>query len=139
MASDVAKVLVVDDDQLLREFYARVFANMGYEAVCAGDGDEAIMLLRESREPFALIIMDLLMPVKTGWETMAFIRGRQEWRNVPIVAITGLAVSSEEMARMRQYCDDIILKGEFGMSRLSETVERLIGRPGPEPDAGPRG
>jgi len=139
MASGTARILVVDDDQLLREFYARVFTNMGYEAVCAGDGEEAIMLLREAREPFSLIIMDLLMPVKTGWETMEFIRKRPEWKNLPIVAITGLAVSNQEMVRMREYCDDIILKGEFEMTRLSQTVERLINRAREAPAANPAG
>ncbi|MCF7855811.1 MAG: response regulator [Candidatus Pacebacteria bacterium] len=120
------RILVVDDDRLLREFYARAFESMGYEAVCACDGAEAIRFLETAEQGFALVIMDLLMPIKTGWEAMEYIRENPKWGNLPVVAITGVALSDTERKRLANLCDDIILKGQFTMSRLHNLTERFI-------------
>ena len=120
------RILVVDDDQLLREFYDRVFENMGYSSVCVSDGQEAIDFLENAESPFALVIMDLLMPVKTGWEAIEYIRRNEQWRGLPILAITGMACSEEELGMIREKCDDVILKPEFEMHHFHEAVDRLI-------------
>jgi CheY-like chemotaxis protein len=127
MKGEGSKVLVVDDDKLLRDFYARVFENMGFQAVCAEDGEQAILFMEKARQPFSLVLMDLLMPVKTGWEAMEFIRGRAEWQNLPIVAITGLCISDEDLSRLNELCDAILLKNQFSMTSLQRCVEQLVG------------
>ncbi len=127
----VNKIMVVDDDRLLREFYARIFENMECETVCAEDGDQALELLRNAQRPFSLVLMDLLMPVRTGWETIEFIRNEAAWANLPIIAITGLAVSGEELQRLRKMCDHVILKKEFDLTAFRDTVERLLKAQGP--------
>jgi len=128
MNEQAHKVLVVDDDRLLRDFYARVFENMGFQAVCAEDGEQAIIFLQRARQPFDLVLMDLLMPVKTGWEAMQFIRDCGEWRTLPIIAITGLTISDDELARLHGLCDAILLKNQFSMASLHDCVERLVSR-----------
>jgi CheY-like chemotaxis protein len=125
MSDETKRVLVVDDDELLREFYSRVLAGQGYEAVCAANGDEAIRLLEGAKEDFALVIMDLLMPVRTGWELIEYIKAAPAWQKVPILAITGLAASFEEFERVKAVCDEVLLKGDFELARFCDTVKRL--------------
>lgn len=131
MSLKPARVLVVDDDELLRLFYTRALSSFGYQAVCAGDGEQAITLLQTSDRPFSLIIMDLLMPVKTGWEAIAFIRKQPEWSQIPIVAVTGVAISDEELERITALCDGVIRKRDFAMDKLRAILDTLI----PTPDS----
>jgi len=121
------RILVVDDDELLRQFYARVFENMGFDTVCAQNGAEALQFLSSAADPFSLVLMDLLMPVKTGWEAITAIRQSPAWQDLPIIAVTGLAISDDELERLRGCCNDVFLKDQFEFSRLKETVIRLVG------------
>lgn len=122
MSAKATKILIVDDDRLLREFYSRVFENLGHEVVCAGDGQQAIDFLENSEGTFALVLMDLLMPVKTGWEVIDHIRANPEWHDLPVVAVTGASMSKDERARIQRQCDEVISKAEFEM----KTFERLV-------------
>ncbi len=126
IAAEPKKILVVDDDDLLREFYSRVLHSRGYAATCVSNGDEAIRILESAKEDFALIIVDLLMPVRTGWELIEYIRNDPVWRDVPILAITGLAGSFEAYENVKKVCDAVLLKGDFELGKFTETVERLV-------------
>ena len=128
MNGRVKKVLVVDDDELLREFYTRVLAKLGCEALGAANGDEAMRLLEDGREEFSLVILDLLMPIRTGWELLDFLERRPARRTPPVLVITGLAASFEEFEDIRNRCDEVLLKGEFELATFCRVVESLIGR-----------
>ncbi len=126
MAVQNKRILVVDDDELLREFYTRVLTMQGYEPVCATNGDEALDILENAKEDFALIIMDLLMPVRTGWELVESMRTNPLWDRIPVLAITGLAGSFEEFEQIKRVCDAVLLKGDFELAKFNETVKRLV-------------
>ena len=126
MSSEKKRILVVDDDELLREFYTRVLTMQGYESICVANGDEAIRVLESTGDDgFALIIMDLLMPVRTGWELIEYIRQSGRWQNVPVLAITGLGGTPEQFEDIKQKCDAVLLKGDFEITKFIATVVRL--------------
>lgn len=126
MAPANQRILVVDDDELLREFYNRVLTIQGYSPICACNGDEALKILENAKEEFSLVIMDLLMPVRTGWELVESMRKNPVWDNVPVLAITGLAGSFEEFEQIKRVCDAVLLKGDFELAKFKETVESLV-------------
>jgi two-component system cell cycle sensor histidine kinase/response regulator CckA len=70
-----SRVLVVEDEELLRVVLCRQLMNAGYEAVEARDGREAVKILRGER-PFALVLTDMIMPVMDGAELVIEIRRR---------------------------------------------------------------
>ena len=127
-AKGTKRILVVDDDDLLRDFYGRVLSQRGYEIESAANGDEAMQVLDNNTTPFALVIIDLLMPVRTGWELIELMKGTTKYAKIPLLAITGLATSFEEFERVKQACDDVMLKGDFELSRFTETVDRLAAK-----------
>jgi CheY-like chemotaxis protein len=123
------RILVVDDDELLREFYSRVLKTRGYEPVCATNGDEALAILDKAETPFALAIVDLLMPVRTGWDLIQDIKARDAYKAMPIIAITGMSGSTEERQKVKTLCDEILLKSDFYLKKFLGTVERLLTKP----------
>ena len=121
--ADNRKVLVVDDDELLRDFYAKVLSSEGFDAVLAADGDEAIDILEENSD-FVLAIIDLLMPVRTGWEVIEFIKKEGKLKDIPVIALTGLASSFSEFNRVETICETILHKGKFELPEFVEAINK---------------
>ena len=120
------KILVVDDDEIMRDFYVRVFDNLGYRTVCAHDGEEAIAVLRDRPHEFALIMLDLDIPGRSGWDVISHVHGTTVLSCIPVIVIAGLSVDQAELQRLLDLGDHVILKGEFEMARLCDAVNRLL-------------
>jgi len=125
MANKV-KVLICDDDDLLREFYSRVLTTQGYETVSASNGDEAIEVLEAAEGSVVLTIVDLLMPIRTGWELIEYMKERDNLKNIPIIAITGLATSFDEFERVKEACDAVLHKGDFDLEQFTSIIKGLV-------------
>ncbi|MFH0823206.1 MAG: response regulator [Pseudomonadota bacterium] len=81
----MARILVIDDDDLVLSMLGRVLENAGHVVTVASNGEVGIRLFRE--QPTDLIITDIIMPEKEGWETILELRG--EFPHVKIIAISG--------------------------------------------------
>lgn len=79
------RVLVIDDDEQVREMLRRMLEYDGFEVVEAEDGDQGLRLAEQA--PVDLVITDILMPNKEGLETIMGLRRHQ--RDLPIIAISG--------------------------------------------------
>lgn len=85
------KILVVDDDLALRKVLTEKFNKSGWEAVSAGDGEETLRLIKETR--FDIILLDLRMPKRTGFEVLEMIKADPTLGH-PVVLV--LSASGEE-------------------------------------------
>jgi DNA-binding response OmpR family regulator len=90
----VAKILIVDDDPLLVNMYKTKFELDGNMVITAGDGKEAILKAR-SEEP-DLILLDVMMPVMDGLESLKRLKEEKETNNIPVIMLTNVSASSEE-------------------------------------------
>jgi PAS domain S-box-containing protein len=80
-------VLVVDDDETVREFARTILASVGYQVVCAGDGEEALAKLRRDPMVFDAVLLDLTMPKLDGEDTLMALRMIAP--NLPVVLTSG--------------------------------------------------
>ena len=119
------RILIVDDDNLLRDFYSKVVDSEGFEAVSVGNGDDAIKELGKNSD-FALAIIDLLMPVRTGWELIEFMKEDAKYKDIPVIALTGLAASFNEFQKVEEVCDAVMHKGSFELSEFIATIKSII-------------
>ena len=89
------KILVVDDD--MRNVFAitRILEQTGIEVIQAENGQVALGLLDESKQPIELILMDIMMPVMDGLEAMAHIRQMEKYKSIPIIALTAKAMPGD--------------------------------------------
>ena len=86
-SSEKSVILLVDDDADCREMLADLLSNEGYMVVSAANGRQALDYLSGSTA--ALIILDLMMPVMSGWEFLAQQKRDDRVRSVPVVVVTG--------------------------------------------------
>ncbi len=120
----VARILVVDDDDLIRKLVVKTLVRAGYEVVASADGQEATRIYRQ--EPSDLIITDLFMPEKEGMEVIMELR--RDFPDVKIIAISGAgslgATEYLEMARMIGATRT--LAKPFGQEQLLAAVSEIL-------------
>lgn len=84
-------VLVVDDDPDIRDTLREVIEAEGLTAVCAADGGKALDALHRGLRP-SLVVLDLMMPVMSGWEVLAAIRADRTLADVPVAVVSASGV-----------------------------------------------
>lgn len=87
-----ARILIIDDELLIRDLLVNILEREGYETVTAIDGNEGIRLYREN--PADLIITDLIMPKKEGIETIVELH--RDFQNVKVIAMSGGGVNDPD-------------------------------------------
>ena len=100
------KILVADDDPLLRELICDILAKEGFTAVPAGDGQEALDVFFDTPD-VDLVVLDVMMPRYDGWEVLATIRAHAD---VPVVMLTALGDERHEVFGLKKGADDYIAK-----------------------------
>ena len=115
-------VLIVDDDQAVRETAGRMLAMNGYEVLYAADGKEGIELCRQKGDSIDLILLDQSMPRMSGQDVLAELRTSRP--HLKVVIFTGFAADIEEFAG----ADDLIEK-PFSLSGLVDKVREVLDRP----------
>jgi len=88
------RVLVVDDDENTRRFLSVALKANGYEADTAEDGDDGYRKIQESKPD--LILLDVMMPKKTGFSLFKQLRRQEDTRDIPVIMLTAVAEVLEE-------------------------------------------
>jgi len=89
--TEPGRILVVDDTAFNRQLLARLLKGLGHEPVEAGDGRAALERLRQAdAPPIDVILLDILMPVMDGYETLAELAADPALRHLPVIVITGV-------------------------------------------------
>lgn len=115
------KILIADDDQMLRRLLSDIMKKQGYRVYIAQDGQEALDIFFEERN-ISLCILDVMMPVYTGYEVLESIR---EHSQVPVVLLTAMDEETNELKGLKKGADDYIAK-PFSYAILLARVENLL-------------
>ena len=121
------RVLVVDDQFIVRELERSILDTAGYRVRTACHGREALEAIRGGGN-FDLVVTDLQMPELDGLELLAAIRADPEHAMLPVVIVTSQSSEDDRRRGAEAGADAYIVKDEFDQQALLETVNRLIGR-----------
>ncbi len=117
----MASILIVDDDQAMRDMLAAQLQQAGYSAATVGSTDEALCLL--ATEEFSAIVTDLQLPDRDGFELLELVK-REGW-DVPVILMTAFA-SPATVRRARESGASACLAKPFSGSELLETVRQVV-------------
>jgi CheY-like chemotaxis protein len=122
----MAKILLVEDNEMNRDMLSRRLLRKGFEVVIAVDGGQAVTMA-ESEHP-DLILMDMSLPVIDGWEATRLVKAAKMTAHIPVIALTAHAMSGDREKAISAGCDDYDTK-PIEMPRLLEKIEALLVRP----------
>ncbi len=121
----MAKILLVEDNEMNRDMLSRRLQKRGYEVVIAVDGQQGVALAQA--EAPALIVMDMSLPVLDGWEATRQLKSAPATHAIPIIALTAHAMAGDRERAMEAGADDFDTK-PVELPRLLEKIEALLAR-----------
>src|ERR1051325_1494088 len=120
----MAKILLVEDNEMNRDMLSRRLARKNYEVVLAVDGAEGVS--KAQTESPDLILMDISLPVIDGREATRRLKAAPETQAIPIIALTAHAMAGDRDQALEAGCDDYETK-PVDLPRLLEKIEALLG------------
>jgi CheY-like chemotaxis protein len=120
----MARVLLVEDNEMNRDILFRRLTRRGYLVALAVDGQQGVEMA--VAEPPDIILMDMSLPLVDGWEATRQGKAHVTTRNVPVIALTAHAMSGDRERALEAGCDDYDTK-PVELDRLVEKIERLLG------------
>jgi DNA-binding response OmpR family regulator len=120
-ASDLPKVLVVDDNEDNAHIIRDYLESKGYPISVAYNGDEA-MALFEKEKP-SIVLLDVMMPGRDGWQVCREIKTSPSGKSVRVVMVTALQDWMDKRQALETGADDFVEK-PFELAKLGEVVER---------------
>ena len=119
----MAKILLVEDNEMNRDMLARRLTRRGYEVVIAVDGDEGVRLAKS--EGPDLILMDMSLPILDGWEATRQLKTAPDTQGIPIIALTAHAMAGDREKALQAGCDDYDSK-PIEFARLLEKINAFL-------------
>ncbi len=120
----MAKILLVEDNEMNRDMLSRRLTRKGHEVVVGEDGQKGVDMA--SSEGPDIILMDMSLPVIDGWEATRRIKAAPDTAGIPVIALTAHAMASDREKALEAGCDDYDTK-PVELDRLLGKIENLLG------------
>jgi CheY-like chemotaxis protein len=119
----MARILLVEDNEMNRDMLSRRLSRRGFEVLLAENGQSGVELTISERPD--LILMDMSLPVMDGWEATRRIKADPATAGIPIIALSAHAMASDRETALQAGCDDYDSK-PVDLSRLVQKIEQLL-------------
>ena len=121
----MARILIVDDDPKIVRLVRAYLEQAGYHVLTAHDGNAALLLIRQERPD--LVVLDLMMPNRDGWEVTRIVRGDEALAVTPIIMLTARVEDTDKILGLELGADDYITK-PFNPREVVARVRALLRR-----------
>lgn len=121
----MAKLLLVEDNEMNRDMLSRRLMRKGYDVIVAVDGAQGVEMAKT--ESPDLILMDMSLPVLDGWEATRQLKADAATQSIPVIALTAHAMSGDREKALEAGCDDYDSK-PIEFPRLLGKIETLLGK-----------
>jgi len=122
------RILIVEDTKSIRDIVAFMLRSKGYETTESGDGQDAEQKIRS--QPPDLIVLDAMLPKKTGFDVCQSLKADDALKGIPILMLTAITRDtgkSDEYWRQKSQADDFMSK-PFKATELVERIEKLLAK-----------
>ncbi len=123
----MAKILLVEDNEMNRDMLSRRLQRRGYQVVLAVDGQSGVEMAQNQVPD--LVLMDMSLQVLDGWEAARRLKADAATKHIPIIALTAHAMSGDREKALDAGCDDYDTK-PVELPRLLSKMEALLSRGG---------
>ena len=119
------KILLVEDNEMNRDMLSRRLERLGYQVVIAVNGEEGVQMTKKERP--CIVLMDMNLPIKDGWEATEEIKADPELKGIPVIALTAHAMTCERERIINAGCDEYETK-PIDFPRLISKIEKLTNK-----------
>ena len=119
----MAKILLVEDNEMNRDMLSRRLERRGYQVVMAEDGAVGVAMAKS--EAPDIILMDMSLPIVDGWEATRQIKASPETQGIPVIALTAHAMAGDEEKALAAGCNDYETK-PVDLPKLLAKIDALL-------------
>lgn len=118
------KILIAEDDTFLSNAYRIKLTKLNYDVTIAADGEQVMKYLADITPD--LILLDLIMPVKDGFDTLKEIRMQPKFKKIPIVVASNLGQGEDIAKAMDLGATDYIVKSDLSLQELVDKIHSYL-------------
>lgn len=123
MANKPLKVMVAEDDEFLMNMYLAKFKQEGYDVISVSDGVEAIDALKSGKVP-NIILLDIMMPNKNGFEVLDFINKEEKLKGIPVIILSNLGQESDIRRGKEAGAVDFVVKANISLEDIVNKITK---------------
>ncbi|MDQ5981423.1 MAG: hypothetical protein QG570_170 [Patescibacteria group bacterium] len=120
----VKRILIVDDNEFFAKVIKSELLNHGYEVDIVYNGEQALDFLKHTQVD--LILLDIIMPIKDGFETMEEIKKNELTKNISVVFFSNLGQAEDIQKAMNMGAQSYIVKKDFSLKEVMDNIETHI-------------
>lgn len=118
------KILLIEDDTVLLKAVSEALGKDGFEVLTAIDGETGIKAIEESNP--SLVILDIILPKKNGYEIMEYIKLKPELSSIPVVILTNLEGAQDVERMLALGARAFLVKANYTIDEIVEAVKRIL-------------
>lgn len=118
------KILLAEDDRLISRAYEACLKTEGFEVNAVFDGDEALAAIKNKTPD--LILLDLIMPNKNGFEFLEEMRANSDWKKIPVIILSNLGQDSDIDRAKKMGTVDYLIKSDSSIQQVIDRVKKYL-------------
>ncbi len=120
----MAKLLVVEDDELMLRMYTKLLSFVGFDTVVAKDGEEGLQKAK-SENP-SLIVLDIMMPKVNGLDVLKSLKADKETQNIPVVLLTNVSDDEVLTEAFKLGATGYLIKSQIANNELVDEIKQYL-------------
>ncbi len=121
----MAKILAADDDPIVQQFVSSILMENGFEVFTASDGRQALDMIRELKPD--LVILDLIMPYRDGYEVLRLLLEQDETKKIPVIILSAKSREEDIIRGLEAGAEDFMTK-PFNALELVARTRKILAR-----------
>jgi DNA-binding response OmpR family regulator len=126
MSEEKKVILIAEDEEDLREMYFQALSSKGFEVLQAENGEEAFSWLERKGDEVDLMLLDIVMPVMDGLETLKKIKKDDRFKKIKIIVFTNLNNDEDKKQALDLGADDYFVKSQHTPAELVEKINLMF-------------
>lgn len=118
------KILIIDDDNFIRKFYKYKLEQEGYRVILAEDGMQGIEIAK--REKPNLIMLDMMLPKKDGFEVLADLQKEKELKGIPVLIFSGLGAQGDIDKALEMGATLYLPKDRYSPDQIIKEISKIL-------------
>lgn len=119
------KLVIVEDDAVLQKALHDFLVTENFEVSCALDGEEGLRTILAEKPD--LILLDIILPKKDGYEVIKEVRANEETKNIPIVLLTNLGSLNDVEKALELGATTYLVKADYQLEEVTAKVKDILG------------
>ncbi|MFW0862603.1 MAG: response regulator [Candidatus Komeilibacteria bacterium] len=124
MEENIKQILIVEDDSFLLQMYTTKLTKAGYEVKSASDGIQALKKAKELKPD--IILLDLLIPLKSGFEVLEELKIDKNTQDIPVIVLSNMSEREDVQKCLQLGAVDYLIKAHFVPSEVISKIEKII-------------